>query len=252
MPLKFREGGKTYIVEKYYEDVNFGASFASNGISNSAGLRLTGPAGGLIFYAKPSYSHDASGPFSAANGGKPWRYLELSPIYTDTSTGGSTAGFIRWGRRDILTGATAGAAGYNASGAPVALSTNGNGLSNSYKMWAVNQNRSYFSSYDASEATNAIVYCFGLHAGGYSDWYLPSAGECYYIWWNLVSNRAADSSFGRGANTHLSSTGFSASNFWSSSEVSATYASAQNFSTGVQFNNHTKSFSNRVRAVRRF
>ena len=248
--LTYRENDTTFVIPMdgtCREEIDYGASFASNGISNSTGLRLTGPSGGLIFYAKPSYSYDASGPFTEANGGTPWRYLELSPIYTDSGTGGSTLGTMRWGRGDILTGATAGADGYIGTGAPAALSTDGLGLENSYKMWAVDQNRSYYSAYNAVEATNAIVYCFGLHAGGYSDWYLPSAGEYYYIWWNLVSNRES----GRGANTHLSGTGFASSLYWSSSEGSATSARWQSFISGFQSNDF-KDDGNRVRAVRRF
>ena len=247
MSLIFYENGIEYIVERYYEDPGYAFT---NGISDDAGARFVGPAGGLIFYDRGSYGYDATGPFSEANGGLPWRYLELSPIYTDSETGGSTAGFMRWGRGDILTGATAGADGYNASGAPVALTHDGSGLSNSYKMWAVNQNRSYYSAYDALEATNSIVYCFGLHAGGYSDWYLPSAGEYYYIWWNLVSNRAG-SNFGRGSNTALSGTGFASGTYWSSTEDSLTTAWRQYFGEGFQ-DAITKNNITRVRAVRRF
>ena len=247
MPLKFREGGKTYIVERYREDINYGASF-TNGVANTAGLSLVGPAGGWVFYDRGSYTTDAFGT---------WRYLECSPNYTDSgpgfsTTGLSTDGFMRWGRRGVTTGATAGFTGYNASGAPVGHPIEAGGVSNSYKMWAVNQNRSHFSSYNAPEATNAIVYCFGLHAGGYSDWYLPSRGEYYWLWWNIVSNRVSGSNSGRGAATHVASKAFDANrSYWSSTEDSADNAWVQNFDIGNQ-NFFLKSNFPRVRAVRRF
>ena len=245
MAIHYRENDITYIIpinEACREDINYGANF-TNGVANTAGLSLVGPAGGWVFYDRGSYTTDAFGT---------WRYLECSPNYTDSGPGFSTTGgFIRWGRRGVTTGATAGFTGYNASGAPVGHPIEAGGVSNSYKMWAVNQNRSHFSSYNAPEATNAIVYCFGLHAGGYSDWYLPSRGEYYWLWWNIVSNRVSGSNSGRGAATHAASKGFDANVYWSSSEDSADNAWNQSFSLGFQ-GNVDKIFDLRVRAVRRF
>ena len=125
---------------------------------------------------------------------------------------------------------------------------------------------------------NSTVYpaghfCNDLVIGGFSDWYMPAKNElevCYYNLkptttpndtssgtnTNAVPSRGSNYSSGTPAQTSATdfkSTGaedFDAGTYWSSTELSATSASYQNFSTGYQGPNF-KTGSFRVRAVRR-
>ena len=125
---------------------------------------------------------------------------------------------------------------------------------------------------------NSTVYpaghfCNDLVIGGFSDWYMPAQNElevCYYnlkptttsnstaygINANAVPARASDYTSGDPAQTSATdfqSTGaedFAAVFYWSSTEVSTTYALAKSFSGGVQANDD-KNTARRVRAIRR-
>ena len=128
---------------------------------------------------------------------------------------------------------------------------------------------------------NATVYpaghfCNDLVIGGFSDWYLPAKNEleiCYYnlkpttasnttsfgINANAVPERASNYTTGNPAQTtaaiFVTSTGaeaFLATNYWSSTEFSATAASYKTFVNGYQYNgNNSKTNAYRVRAIRR-
>jgi hypothetical protein len=123
----------------------------------------------------------------------------------------------------------------------------------------------------------AAQFCEGLTIGGFSDWYMPAKNEqdvCYY---NLKpSTDANNTSSGINANAvparasnytnspsvpsqttaadFITSTGteaYTLNSYWSSTEFSATKGNLQNFSTGDQTNTSNKTYSYRVRAIRR-
>jgi hypothetical protein len=77
---------------------------------------------------------------------------------------------------------------------------------------------------------------------GFSDWYLPARDELNQLYVND----------GGATNTNLpAGEGFAAERYWSSTEVSATYACCQNFNNGSQTIGNAKTTICRVRAVRR-
>ena len=84
------------------------------------------------------------------------------------------------------------------------------------------------------EIQSAAAVCHASADGGYNDWYLPSRGELSELYINKGSIG-----------------GFSASNYWSSSEATAGIAWSQNFSNGV-LNGSTKSSALNVRCARSF
>ena len=85
-------------------------------------------------------------------------------------------------------------------------------------------------------ATSAAKYCSDLVSGGYSDWFLPSKNELNEIYENLYIVEIG---------------GFAPGTYWNSSEYNSTTSWAQNFSTGIEYNDW-KSASNYVRPVRSF
>lgn len=105
------------------------------------------------------------------------------------------------------------------------------------------------TDYDSDGAANAaqvpnsatfpaFKLCKDLAIGGYSDWYLPSRVELYYIW----SVRGTIEATGNITN-------FSNANYWSSTEDSTNIAWSQIFTNGFQSDN-TKTSAYRVRCVR--
>src|SRR6476646_3473993 len=80
----------------------------------------------------------------------------------------------------------------------------------------------------------AALVCYNYANAGFFDWYLPSKAELNQLYKkrNVVG-------------------GFSATNYWSSTEVSKGTAWDQEFDGGVQFKD-SKSFTLRVRAIRSF
>jgi hypothetical protein len=91
---------------------------------------------------------------------------------------------------------------------------------------------------NAQSTNSAAGICDSLTVGSYTDWFLPSQDELSLMYTNL----------------HLSGVGgFTASGYWSSSEVDATNAIRRTFS-GVPNNPESKgkTTSYRVRAIRRF
>lgn len=85
----------------------------------------------------------------------------------------------------------------------------------------------------------AFKLCKDLTAGGYSDWYLPSRVELYYI-------RSVRGTIEAGGNI----TNFQTSPYWSSTENGTNYAWYQVFTTGTQ-NYYSKTNPMVVRCVRR-
>jgi len=128
---------------------------------------------------------------------------------------------------------------------------------------------------------NSTVYpsahfCNDLSTGGQTDWYMPAKNELEVCYFNLkpttqnnstssgtntnaVPSRGSNYTTGTPART--SATDFQdgnaeafdsiSTNYWSSTEQSATYAWAQDFKNGYQGNGGYKNDLNRVRAVRR-
>ena len=120
----------------------------------------------------------------------------------------------------------------------------------------------------------AAHFCNDLVIGGFSDWYMPAKNElevCYYNLkptttinntayatnTNAVPSRSSNYTAGTPAQTsatNFQSTGsedFAPNYYWSSTELSATSAFSQYFSNGDQVNYGGKTYSLRVRAIRR-
>ena len=103
------------------------------------------------------------------------------------------------------------------------------GLANTYAMIVANQ-----------QAPSVIVhaaanYCADYRGAGYSDWYLPSEDELYLMYANRRS---------------LADLQISDSNYWSSTQTSASNAQVVYMFNGARFTNG-KSYSYLVRPVRR-
>jgi hypothetical protein len=121
----------------------------------------------------------------------------------------------------------------------------------------------------------AADFCNGLSIGGFSDWYMPAQNELEVCYFNLkptatsnntssgtntnaVPSRGSNYTAGTPARTAATdfqggnTEAFAAAAYWSSTEVTATAALAQGFSSGVQSSGtNNKSTSAYVRAVRR-
>ena len=120
----------------------------------------------------------------------------------------------------------------------------------------------------------AAHFCNDLVIGGYSDWYMPAKNElevCYYnlkpttannsgssgINTNAVPSRGSNYTAGTPAQTSATAfqTGnaeaFTAGFYWSSTEFSYARGWAQYFNNGEQISFANKTYSSRVRAIRR-
>ena len=119
------------------------------------------------------------------------------------------------------------------------------------------------ADFSGKEHTNAIITAYTEHSvdmdardmckvlqtfndgennGGFTDWYIPAAGQLYEIYTNKTNINAAL--------TAMSSTAFSDDYYWSSSEYDSNYGWYVFFGSGF-VNNDRKSYSgNRVRFVR--
>ena len=118
------------------------------------------------------------------------------------------------------------------------------------------------ADFSGKEHTNAIIAAYTEHSvamdardmcsvlqtfndgennGGFTDWYIPAAGQLYEIYTNKTNINAAL--------TAMSSTAFSGNNFWSSSEYDSSGGWYVDFSFGYVYNN-SKSYNTRVRFVR--
>lgn len=197
-------------------------------------------------------------------------------ISTGPTTIGQAFGGGFWAGQ-ISTAGT-GVADYNLVVAPVA-----SGESSS-KQWKTSTTSTAGTSSVIDGPTNsanmnnashpAAQFCEGLTIGGFSDWYMPAKNElevCYYNLkptttsnnissgtnTNAVPSRGSDYTSGTPAQTSATdfksggAEAFAAGIYWSSTEVSATGAWAQNFANGRQYYGVFKTYSFRVRAVRR-
>jgi len=179
-------------------------------------LRDTGPAGGLIFYDKGSYSAG-------------WRYLEAAPASTEWNEkkwGIYYRGYIlktewnkkQWDSYETLMRGTGTEIGTGQSNTTIIVIV----------MEWLNRNNSN------SETVNAASLCDDLTEGGYSDWYLPSRNELNLMYENLKLFGVGD---------------FTEDYYWSSSQLGG-FAWFQDFENGEGaydlFN-----YTHRVRAVRK-
>lgn len=118
------------------------------------------------------------------------------------------------------------------------------------------------ADFSGKEHTNAIIAAYTEHSvamyardmcsvlqifndgennGGFTDWYIPAAGQLYEIYTNKTNINAAL--------TAMSSTAFSDKSYWSSSEYSINECWSVNFNNGIVANNFKTGYS-RVRFVR--
>ena len=149
--------------------------------------------------------------------------------------------------------------------------------------WKTSQTSTAGTSSDIDGPTNsanmnnashpAAQFCEGLTIGGFGDWYMPAKNELEVCYFNLkpnttnnntasgtninaVPSRGSNYTLGTPAQTSATAfrTGgaqvFITDNYWPSTEFSSANAWLQNFNGGVQ-SNYFKTYSGRVRAVRR-
>jgi len=188
-------------------------------------LGETGPAGGLVFYNKGSYSDG-------------WRYLEAAPFgWYDTDSDGNHG-------EDEDPSSQWGAFRYVIS--PPAWGTGiGSGEANTANIVSFHDSLvdyyAFSDLYLPGDGTVAAKICadHAVTTGGmlYDDWFLPSRDELYWMYKNL---RLA----GMG--------GFTVDEYyWSSSESNDEDAVRHHFSESI-WSNYYKYSSYRVRAVRAF
>ncbi|MEI6092958.1 MAG: hypothetical protein WCQ47_04660 [bacterium] len=130
-------------------------------------LRETGPAGGLIFYDKGSYS----------NG---WRYLEAAPLSTQWTGKAWRSLLPNSNPNDTLIGTSLGVGTGQANTTAIVIALN-----------------------SVPEVGGAAQLCDDLVLGSYSDWFLPSKDELHLIYTNLVLFSVGG--FDTGANSYWSS-----------------------------------------------
>ena len=183
-----------------------------------------GPGGGVVFYANPSGF--ACGPTLTST----CKYLESAPI---TGAGAWTDALYNW---------TGSSAHYSAIGSDAQGTAIGTGYKNTLAM--VSQDST------ASRAGTASRGFGGPN--NLTDWYLPSKDElnalCKWAFSDNVNTVCNNS--GSGSLT-LVNGGFSAGDYWSSSEDDETGAWGQDFTSGGQFN-YFKDDTYYVRPVRAF
>ena len=98
---------------------------------------------------------------------------------------------------------------------------------------------------------NAMAYCEGLDAHGYSDWYLPSMTQLAAIWEACSaaskSNTCMNTAIGA---THPDFVSLMSDYYWSSTEYGADYAYSIDMYAGFISNGYNNSTSHYVRCVR--
>jgi hypothetical protein len=135
-----------------------------------------------------------------------WRYLECAP--TD-------AGTAEWG--DVNASGTGGPVGSGKANTTIII----NGL----RQFGVRAGR-------------AAHLCTAYSNAGFTDWFLPSKDELYYVYENLKARGYA--------------LGFTSNRYWSSTQYDADHAWYQNFGNGGQDSYYTKKSVFNVRPIRSF
>jgi len=190
----------------------------------------TGPAGGLVFYDKGSYSDW-------------WQYLEFAPADVDSGN------IKEWGGQGYKITGTGTAIGTGSDNTAVIVDFHDGLIPDYYtNIFATNQDftNPTCTFVDSNDGTVAAKLCANYNnvANGvtYSDWFLPSGDELNEIWVNIVDD-------GFGANNNIGS--FDEAYYWSSSESNENYAWTHHFTDGTPYN-AVKNGSYRVRAIRAF
>lgn len=125
---------------------------------------------------------------------------------------------------------------------------NGSNSTTGANGWDIGTGLSNTNTIIASQGATSTNYAAGVarayNGGGYTDWYLPSAGELAWIYGNI----------GTGAAAPLTNVGgFANGNYWTSSETTNSNAWYRNFAVVYWYqNNSAKSTTYYVRAVRSF
>lgn len=190
------------------------ASTGTVGEIDSYEIGEEGPAGGLVFYDKGSYSDE-------------WQYLEAAP--TDILIGPLEYGHKFGYYRTTPTGASM----------LVGTSSNvGTGKANTTALVAAMGSKAYVK-YGSDTTTTTEDYaarlCDTLVIGAYDDWFLPSKDELYLMYLNLMANELGD---------------LNGPTYWSSSEFNANDAWGQQNNGGQP--NNGKANEGGIRPVRAF
>jgi len=181
-----------------------------------------GPGGGVVFYVH------ASGTFlCGATLNQNCKYLEVAP---NTWSGGAADPFKLWAistysTTDILTITDDSSAYNNALGI-------GLGYKNSLAIVGQGNNPAVIN-----DATTAAGSARAYGGGSQSDWYLPTTAELNLLcqWARGVDQSVTSRCTGGTLNTGTgASGGFSFNYYWSSSEISASFAHDQHFGDGSQ------------------
>jgi hypothetical protein len=192
----------------------------------------TGPGGGKVFYVH------ASGTFACgATLASTCKYLEAAP---NTWSGGTDPQKLwavsAWESTDVAAITNDSSAYNNALGI-------GLGYKNSLAIVA-----------QGNDTTTAAGAARAYAGGSQSDWYLPTTAELNLLcqWARNVTQSVTTACTGGDLNTGTgASGGFSAGNYWSSSEYNADRAWYQYFASGSQGRTN-KLFADYVRPVRAF
>jgi hypothetical protein len=147
------EGPGTYALKMVFADHTETRSVAINtrgvtkiSFGGTYAVGQTGPAGGIIFYDKGSYSDG-------------WRYLEVAPASTEFSAQGGGDG--NGNDREV------------------------NGTSTAWGYGKVNTQTIVRVLSVAGDTGFAAQICANLNYGGFNDWYLPSKDELNLMYLNI-------------------------------------------------------------------
>jgi len=214
-------------------------------------LRVTGPAGGLIFYDK---GNDDDG----------WRYLEAAPH--GWYKGGDDP-HAQWGGYAVSISGTGTDIGDGSGNTSTIVSffdslhlvSDGSITYYDYNWEDLKSGTVIFTDDSTDYELNyrndgnvAAKICDDYDDGIYSDWFLPSKDELWQMCWNLRGLRDEDGDSVQNPDVPVGGVGGFADNiYWSSSEYFASYACYQDFDGGYQ-DDYPKEYASRVRAVRAF
>jgi uncharacterized repeat protein (TIGR02543 family) len=195
----------------------------------------TGPGGGIVFYVQAAGGTFACGETLAST----CKYLEAAP---NTWSGGAGDGRTKlWAvsayQSTDVTAITNDSSAYN----------NASGIGLGYK-------NSLAIVAQGNDTTTAAGAARAYAGGSQSDWYLPTTAELNLLcqWARNVAQSVTTRCTGGTLNTGTgASGGFSSFNYWSSSEIVASFAWLQDFGSGAQ-GNTGKSTKVYVRPVRAF